>query len=103
MTQEKFSHDIEWIAYTGIYVHMKGNLGMLKSLHQYFGHDVVIVGDCSSLAVTHIGDAYIDNGTTRIKLCDVLLVLALLKKIYLLSNLLIIIPITKTYMVLVLM
>lgn len=47
---------------------------MLQNLHYYLGTDVVIIGNGSTRATTHVHDTYINNGTIRIKLCDVLLI-----------------------------
>lgn len=81
LTLEIFSHDIEWIADTRASIHLIDKPGMLENLCNYFGTNVVIIGDNNSHAITHVGDTYIDYDTTRIKLWDVLLVPALKKNI----------------------
>lgn len=78
---EDFSHDDEWTTDTRASTHMTGSPGMLKKLRRYLGNDVVIVGVDNSHTSTHIGHTYIDNGTNKIKLRDVLLVPALAKKL----------------------
>lgn len=55
---------------------------MLENLLCYFGIYDVIIGDGSSHAITHVDDTYINNSTIRIKLRNVLLVLALAKKYF---------------------
>lgn len=76
VTLENFSLN-EWIANNGASTHMTCNSGMLKNLCQYFGPNVVIVGNSSTYAITHVGNTYINNCTNKIKLCNILLVSAL--------------------------
>lgn len=45
---------------------------MLEHLCHYLGNDVII-GNNGSHVVTHVGDTYIDNCSTKIKLKDFLL------------------------------
>lgn len=59
---------------------MAGNPCMHKNLCNYFGIDAIIIGDNCSHTITYVGDTYINNSTTRIKLWVVFLVLG--KKYY---------------------
>lgn len=67
MTLKNFYLD-EWIADTGASTHMTGNSYMPKNSPCYVGSDAIIIGICSTHAITHIGDTYINNGTNKIKL-----------------------------------
>lgn len=79
MTLENFSPSNEWITDTEASAHMTGNLDMLETPHCYVGTNAIIIRNGSFHAITHVGDTYINNGTTKIKLRDMLLVSALVK------------------------
>lgn len=71
----------EWIAYIGEFDHMTYNSSMLQNLCRYLGTNAIIIDDNSTYAIIHVGDTYINNGTTGIKLQDVLLAPALAKNL----------------------
>lgn len=77
---ENFAPD-EWIADTRAFVHMIGNSSMLQNLRCYFGTNVVIIGKNRTHAITHVGDTYINYGTTKTNLGDILLVPAIAKNL----------------------
>lgn len=57
------------------FAHMKYNSSMLQNLHCYFGTDAFIIGCGSTHAITCVGDTYINHGTNKTKLQDILLVI----------------------------
>ncbi|KAF8401648.1 hypothetical protein HHK36_012594 [Tetracentron sinense] len=64
----------EWFPDTGATAHMTGNPGKLQNLKPYKGNDGVMVGNGQTLAITHIGEAHINEKSTPIDLKNVLLV-----------------------------
>jgi hypothetical protein len=65
---------MEWILHTRASNHMTGNPGMLKNIHNHYGSDSVLIGNCSSIPIHGIRDSSIKQKNNILPLHDVLLV-----------------------------